>query len=384
MYEYDDIIIAPLLKLYYKSINNYIYTSQLLLCDVIINSGFNNNIYINSNFNNIFIINIFNVLYCCGINDEDSLGLGNDNKFLYDKFIKHPYLNNIKFVSIGLCNEHTFVYNNNNKLYGFGLNLNCELGFINNNNNDPIRTSIPKLININFKLIKISCGLYHSLLLTNNGYVYGCGKNIYGQLGNNNNNNIIKNITKIIKLKNINDINCLENSSIVKTINGLLYSFGSNKYGELGILKKKNIYDINLINIKKNKNYYIKTFSCGKNHIGIITKKYECYMFGFNIYRQCGIGFKNICQPFKLNIINIIEINCGKFHTIIKNNKLNYYSFGFNKNNECLTNEFLNNTLQNNILKKPYLINIKKYEKFLNKKIIKLIPNNEGTIIICN
>lgn len=80
---------------------------------------------------------------------------------------------NVKLVAPGP--EFTLVTDTSNQLYGFGRNLNGELG---NGNNFPVAT--PTLLKSG--ILSISAGFYHSIV-ADASTVYTAGWNTYGQLG---------------------------------------------------------------------------------------------------------------------------------------------------------------------------------------------------------
>lgn len=132
---------------------------------------------------------------------------------------------------------HSIFLLNNNKAYSCGNNFYGQLG-----TNDAIKYFKPTLVygNNNSNIIDISCGSYHNLFLKNDGTVFSCGKNDYGQLG------VGDNIDKIIltqvvsttgsgNLSGINSIKCGDNHSVFLNLNGNVYSCGLNSSGQLGI-----------------------------------------------------------------------------------------------------------------------------------------------------
>ena len=94
--------------------------------------------------------------------------------------------------SIMLCDNQVYVWGAN----GYG-----QLGLGHNND-----VNSPQKLNLD-NIIKISCGLYHSMAITNLNQVYVWGGNGYGQLGLGHNNNVnslqklnLDNIKKIEKI----------------------------------------------------------------------------------------------------------------------------------------------------------------------------------------
>ena len=86
-------------------------------------------------------------------------------------------------------------------------------------------------------IIRIECGICHSLCIDiyHNLYVFGC--NQFGQLGLGDTNNRNKPI-KHPSLSNIIDISNGGNHTFVKTSNNEIYAFGNNTWSELGVDKE--------------------------------------------------------------------------------------------------------------------------------------------------
>jgi hypothetical protein len=84
------------------------------------------------------------------------------------------------------------------------------------------------------KVIAISCGASHSMALTQNGYAFSWGDNKFGQLGNNGNEK--SKTPKPIELENIliTKISCRKFHSLLLSNEGEIYGFGFNFYGRIG------------------------------------------------------------------------------------------------------------------------------------------------------
>ena len=121
-----------------------------------------------------------------------------------------------------------------NKLYGWGSNEFGQLGLrIVNFNKVYKPVLIDDLKNINFK--QITCGAAHTLLLSNDGIVYGWGDNSVGQIGCGKElGEKISVITQLKTLKKIKSIYCSFGQSFALTDNGMVYSWGHNDWYHLG------------------------------------------------------------------------------------------------------------------------------------------------------
>jgi alpha-tubulin suppressor-like RCC1 family protein len=133
--------------------------------------------------------------------------------------------------------KHTIILNQN-KLYTFGYNdvnnliifKKGQLGF-----DKSIKfQNTPKelMIKEDSNIIELSCGRFHTLVLFENGKIYGFGSNLYGQLGQKILSDFI--LPKII-YENVDQITTGEYNSLILTKKDKLFSFGSNIYGQLGL-----------------------------------------------------------------------------------------------------------------------------------------------------
>ena len=179
---------------------------------------------------------------------------------------------NLKVKNVSCGGYHTIIMTESEELFSFGKGIYGQCGF-----GEPEDTSTPKKIyfdeNQNLKyendkkisIIDIKCGGEHSLFLSSNKKLYVCGHGYLGQLGLGNNKNInLPTIVKCLSNKTIIEIAAGWSHSLVLTSEGNVYSTGCNKYGELGIGKNLNRYKY--IWIKSLSNLNIKHISAGGHH----------------------------------------------------------------------------------------------------------------------
>ena len=335
------------------------------------------------NWDTFFFINEYNGLFYRGNNSCGQIGINSFKDHLHYVLKEHSYFKNksIDLISKGISNYHCFVYTFN-KLYVFGRNYEQQFGV----KTDKDKINSPTLIEYKFgsKLKQINCGSSHSLFLTIKGNVYGCGSNVYGQLGTKYISN--NGIQKISDIHNIVSVGCCQSSSFIWDINGILRSFGRNNAGQLGInkpqVKNTTQNDMKLVlNGRK-----IKKYSCGYAYIGVILNTNELYMFGVNTNSQCGIINMNNGSIHDGNRIvlrdDIIGVHCGGSHTIIKTNKETFYSFGNNRYKQLLIRIDL--IVQHNptLIQNEYLYEL----TGSNDAILDILPSYDQTFIIqkCN
>ena len=334
-----------------------------------------------------------NSTYCYGDNSYGQLCVKSSDQMI-EKFIEltknEPFIDNPpQIISNGITASHVFFYNKTNKkLYGIGNNLNGQLGVNKSNHSYQLR---PYVIELNFNLFDIQCGESHSLFLSTNGFVYGCGSNEKQQLGSYNMNFTRKEFDHKIKqingLDKIKQIKCGNDSSYCLDINGFVYTFGDNTYGQLGVSRfKSDKYRKSVINqLKKIK---CQKISAGAVHFCGLSLNDNCLItFGYNLKCQLGFQYSYWYQSFsdKPNVIKlkknggtIEDVKCGNCHNIVKTRTNNYYSFGYNGDNcACLVRS------KKESVPHPQLISKKNMKEVLNMyQIVDIIPGNCISFVI--
>jgi RCC1 and BTB domain-containing protein len=180
-------------------------------------------------------------VYSWGWNGWGLLGIGSQDKSFH-KPILNQYLNNEFVIDISCGGFHSLVLTNCGEVYAWGYNYSGQIG--NGCNDDQLKPIKLKGFN-NKKVVMISCGWKHSMALTECGHVYSWGENECGQLGIG--NTVHSNEPKFVAVigKNkcnvfIEKISCGLAHSLLLSSDGNIYAFGRNKFGELGNQKEEN------------------------------------------------------------------------------------------------------------------------------------------------
>ena len=238
-------------------------------------------------------------LYSVGDNYYGQLGIGN-NEYCNSPQ-KIDTLNNVTLVSCG--SKHVVCMTSNDDIYTWGDNQYGQLEIDDTDDYKPIptkRTSWPK------NIIDIKCSFNHTLVLTSNQEVFSCGCNYKGQLGRYDStikSSCSSSLVKIPSLSQIIKIECGHVHSMCIDINNDLYVFGDNRYGQLGLGdtddRDKPMKHPSLSNI-------IDISSKGRYHTFVKTSNNEIYAFGNNEDSQLGIKTKDENQ---LTPIRVFEKN---------------------------------------------------------------------------
>ena len=209
-------------------------------------------------------------------------------------------MKDVEFIECGAY--HTFCKTINNEVYCWGKNTTCQLGLGNISNQiTPILCSSL----LNEDVVDIKCGSMHTLVLTSNLEVLGCGDNKYGQIGAKVYtylDAVHSTFQKIQELPEIIKIGCGNHYSLCIDVNNDLYVFGDNEYGQLGLGDTNTRFTP----IKHPSLSNIIDISKGGLHTFVKTSNNEIYAFGYNEYSQLGIKTEHADQ---ITPIRVFEDN---------------------------------------------------------------------------
>ena len=127
--------------------------------------------------------------------------------------------------------EHSLILKNDGTLWGCGSNGAGQLGLGDNN----YRTTFTQVTTNADNIKEIYCGGGYTFILENDGTLWGCGRNDYGQLGlgDTTNRTIFTQITT--NVDDIKEIYCGPNYTIMLKNDGTLWGTGHNSNGRLGL-----------------------------------------------------------------------------------------------------------------------------------------------------
>ena len=233
---------------------------------------------------------------------------------------------NIKMID---CSAYHVLYLDfDGSVFSFGENYQGQLG-LGKNYNKFSKVYIPQKIDI--PLCKqIACGSFFSICLTEDNLLYSFGGNITGQLGLNTNQNETYNSPQLIpNLHNIEYIVCGEFHSICKTYDNTYYGWGCNFYSQLGHDECRTYYKpTRCANYPDN----IISIKCANTYTLLLTLEGNVYSFGNNDSRNLGFNdIEQINTPTLIrNIPEIRRIECGYCHFMCIDVNNDLWLFGKN------------------------------------------------------
>lgn len=237
-----------------------------------------------------------NNFFSFGSNRNGCLGLGHNRPVAEPLKVSQLCDNAIVDISCGY--DHVLALMKSGICYSWGRNDCGQLGYKTQTNfsNAWVETCfepqiIKKLIDESLHIIAISCGAYHSLVLTDSGRVYSFGNNIFGQLGDDSNETSFKpsEINGLIDHKVV-AISCGFYHSMALTEEGFVYSWGHNSYGQLGVGNNDN--SCQPIRIDFGNNVLVQKISCGFAHSLVLATDGIVYGFGYDQFGQIGCDIK--------------------------------------------------------------------------------------------
>jgi len=228
----------------------------------------------------------------------------------------------VKVVQVSAGNNHSLCLDINGMVWAFGDSQFGQLGVPRIQFHSINSSPIPNLNNI----VQISAGTNRSFFLDNQGRVFTCGQNIYGDLGLGNSRN--KDIPTLIPgLENIIQVSggrgyhtlCLDNQ-------GRVWAFGNNEFGQLGLGDNSERFVPTLIPILEN----IVQVVAGTDHSFCLDDQGRVWSFGSNAKKRLGLGGEvSVNIPIVIqDLENIIQIYCGFYHTLCLDNQGRVWVFG--------------------------------------------------------
>ncbi|CAM2117489.1 putative E3 ubiquitin-protein ligase HERC4 isoform X1 [Caretta caretta] len=275
-------------------------------------------------------------VYTCGCNDLGQLG--------HEKSRKRPEhvgaLDAQNIVSVSCGEAHTLALNDKGQVYAWGLANDGQLGLPGTEECIRIPRNIKSLSDI--QIMQVACGYYHSLALSKGSEVYSWGQNKYGQLGI---GYEFKKQTSPQLIKSLLGIPFAQIAaggahSFVLTLSGAIFGWGRNKFGQLGLNDENDRYVPNLL--KSLRSQKIIHICCGEDHTAALTKEGGVFTFGAGGYGQLGHNSTsheiNPRKVFELMGSIVTQIACGRQHTsafVPSSGRI--YSFGLGGNGQLGT-----------------------------------------------
>jgi len=224
-------------------------------------------------------------IYACGNDDFGQLGLDSSSPLL--TLTQIPFSEPVRSVVAG--NLNTYVITAAGKAYACGSNTDGCLGVDFTEKEDAIPSETrcklaltPVLFDHSIKEIVV--GGSHTLFVTDEGALYGCGDNSLDQLGSNRADPIYAVVRLSLEAK-IVVVAAGDNHTLVLTAEGQVYACGDNTCGQLGL--ESGTQGFALIPCEEP----VKMICAGYEHSLIVTRSGKLYGCGNNECGQLGLNY---------------------------------------------------------------------------------------------
>ncbi|XP_065152323.1 probable E3 ubiquitin-protein ligase HERC4 isoform X1 [Paramisgurnus dabryanus] len=250
----------------------------------------------------------------CGCNDLGQLG--------HDKAQKKPEqvvsLDAQNIVAVCCGEAHTLALNDKGQVFAWGLGSDGQLGLANTEERVRVPRTVKSLSEVS--ITQVTCGYWHSLALARGGQVFSWGQNKYGQLGLGKQGACVSSPHLIQSLQGvpITQISAGGAHSFGLTLSGAVFGWGRNKFGQLGLSDNNDrCFPALLKTLRSQRVVYI---CCGEDHTAALTKEGGVFTFGAGGYGQLGHNSTNHevnpRKVFELMGNVVTQIACGRQHTL--------------------------------------------------------------------
>lgn len=274
-------------------------------------------------------------IFTWGAGHYGRLGQGNLRDRYSPLWVDNP-LRGIHITHIACYDSHSAAISEDGDLYTWGR-AGPYLGY--NIDSGKTKQVFPKKVDHlkGHRIFQVACGRWHTLACTDDGQVFSFGLNRFGELGLGNDQETFT-PTVIPDLNSIYKVACGRHHSAAIDEDGFLWMWGWGARGQLGYGDMKSLFSPHQVDGFNDQP--VDDVSCGYGHTGAITANGMAYCWGDNGSGQCAVppnAFSEFPRPrpvLTATGTRPIQISCGASFTVLVTAAGQLYTWGCGMNGQ--------------------------------------------------
>jgi len=279
-------------------------------------------------------------LYTWGDGTTGMLGHGENGEENIPRVMEALSSKDICKVACGVT--HTIAVTKEGEVFSWGSGYGGKLGQGHlRDRSTPVRVAALK----EKKITNVACHEFHSAAVCGTGDLYTWGKG-GPRLGYESESKkvILPRLVEGLEEHRVTDVACGLAHTLVCTRNGQCFAFGDNEFGQLGVAEIALSYEP--VRSAELESYHILYVACGSHHSAVISDNGLLWLWGANHTGQ--IGLENVSfqsKPYLLSTATdlrnhlIIDVSCGTNHTVFLSKKGKLFGMGDNVENQLGINQ---------------------------------------------
>jgi alpha-tubulin suppressor-like RCC1 family protein len=246
----------------------------------------------------------YGTVFACGYNYYGQLGMGHTNNV--NTFTAVPLLPDRKVKEVVTGDNHTMILTNDGKVFASGNNFFGQLGLGDDDDRNTFTAVSPLPDDKVAKQVVADSG--HTMILAEDGTVFACGKNIFGQLGlgNIDDRNTFTAVPPLPDRKVVKQVVPGGDHTMILAEDGTVFACGKNFKGQLG-LGDDDGYRKTFTAVPLPDGKVAKQVIAGSIHTIIIAEDNTVFGCGSNEDGQ--LGLENVKKINKFTEINLNDLN---------------------------------------------------------------------------
>ncbi|XP_064416303.1 probable E3 ubiquitin-protein ligase HERC6 isoform X3 [Latimeria chalumnae] len=220
-------------------------------------------------------------------------------------------------VQVACGREHSVAVCNKGCVFSWGAGTEGQLGMDSPKEVNFIPKKIKSLSEV--RVIQVACGLNHSLALSNDCVVYSWGQNTYGQLGlGKESYPLVPQCVKSLAGIPLAQVAAGGAHSFALSLSGSVFGWGKNNAGQLGLGKVGENGQFKPYKVVLLGGAGVTYICCGDEHTAALTKDGSIYTFGSGSCGQLGHNStENESRPQRVtSLYGVSQVACGSHHTL--------------------------------------------------------------------